>query len=257
MYAQHAQAKVHALATTTPRVRARTFKQVRRVAANGETPDVKDVAGAFETEMEAKKRRSDELRAQEKWMKVGTGEADCISCGYKYDPKQGDPEYPISPGTKFQDLPEDWNCPICGAAPKTFQVQEQEIAGFAVNQGYGFGTNSMTEGQKSGLIYGSLGIFFALFLCGYFLQQGGMHAWLPRAFWCLRDKARLRKASAVASPLRSAKARCAKYQVHGEFCLSRLATFCEETVLQSLLVHRQLIGATMSNGWHGKGVLLQ
>lgn len=35
-------------------------------------------------------------------MKVGTGEADCISCGYKYEPKVGDPEYPINPNTRFQ-----------------------------------------------------------------------------------------------------------------------------------------------------------
>jgi hypothetical protein len=69
-----------------------------------------------------------------------------------------------------QDLPSDWGCPTCGAAKATFQVQEQEIAGFAVNQQYGLGTNTMTAGQKSILIYGSLGLFFALFLAGYFLD---------------------------------------------------------------------------------------
>ena len=70
----------------------------------------------------------------------------------------------------MQELPQDWGCPVCGAQARTFQVQETEIAGFAANQGYGLGTNSMTEGQKSGLIYGSLLVFFILFLCGYFLQ---------------------------------------------------------------------------------------
>jgi hypothetical protein len=69
-----------------------------------------------------------------------------------------------------QDLPSDWGCPTCGAAKATFQVQEQEIAGFAVNQQYGLGTNTMTAGQKSILIYGSLAVFFALFLAGYFLD---------------------------------------------------------------------------------------
>lgn len=63
-----------------------------------------------------------------------------------------------------------WNCPVCGAEAKTFQVQETEVAGFAVNQGYGLGTNSMTSGQKSLLIYGSLAFFFVLFLLGYFLE---------------------------------------------------------------------------------------
>jgi hypothetical protein len=41
------------------------------------------------------------------------------------------------------------------------------VAGFAENQRYGLGTNSMTEGQKSGLIYGALAAFFVLFLAGY------------------------------------------------------------------------------------------
>ena len=58
-----------------------------------------------ESEAARKAARVAELRAQEKWMKVGTGEADCISCGYKYDPRKGDPEYPINPNTKFQVLP--------------------------------------------------------------------------------------------------------------------------------------------------------
>jgi hypothetical protein len=46
----------------------------------------------------------------------------------------------------------------------------QVVAGFAENQKYGFGTNSMTEAQKSLLIYGALGFFFALFLAGYALN---------------------------------------------------------------------------------------
>ncbi len=41
------------------------------------------------------------------------------------------------------------------------------VAGFAENQRYGLGTNSMTEAQKSLLIYGSLAVFFVLFLSGY------------------------------------------------------------------------------------------
>ena len=40
-------------------------------------------------------------------MKVGTGEAECKGCGYTYVPKQGDPEYPISPGVRFEQLPEE------------------------------------------------------------------------------------------------------------------------------------------------------
>ena len=42
------------------------------------------------------------LRAAEKFMTVGTGEAECIQCGYLYKPKDGDPEYPVAPKTQFQ-----------------------------------------------------------------------------------------------------------------------------------------------------------
>jgi len=68
----------------------------------------------------------------------------------------GDPEYPVPPGTQFQDLPGDWGCPVCGAGKATFRARAREIAGFAENQRYGLGTNSMTSGQKSGLIYGMM-----------------------------------------------------------------------------------------------------
>ena len=55
-----------------------------------------------DSEAMRKKQEADDLRKQEKFMKVGAGDADCISCGYHYDPKQGDPEYPVAAGTKFQ-----------------------------------------------------------------------------------------------------------------------------------------------------------
>ena len=42
----------------------------------------------------------------------------CLACSYIYDPVQGDPDNGVSPGTKFEDIPEDWVCPVCGV-PKT------------------------------------------------------------------------------------------------------------------------------------------
>ncbi|CAL8467741.1 g7279 [Coccomyxa elongata] len=123
-----------------------------------------------ESEAAQKKAEADRLRAAEKFMVVGTGEAVCAGCGYEYMPKNGDPEYPITPGTLFTDLPDDWNCPICGAEKQTFQSKAREIAGFAENQKYGLGTNSLTGGQKSLLIFGSLLLFFFLFLGGYFIE---------------------------------------------------------------------------------------
>lgn len=48
----------------------------------------------------------------------------CSVCGYVYDPNQGDPERGISPGTAFEDLPEDWVCPICGASKDQFTAED-------------------------------------------------------------------------------------------------------------------------------------
>ncbi|HCY83568.1 MAG TPA: rubredoxin [Desulfobacteraceae bacterium] len=46
---------------------------------------------------------------------------ECIPCGYVYDPKDGDPEGGIEPGTSFEDLPDDWCCPICGMGKDEFE----------------------------------------------------------------------------------------------------------------------------------------
>jgi rubredoxin len=45
----------------------------------------------------------------------------CEVCGYIYDPKAGDPDGSIAPGTNFKDLPEGWICPICGAGKDRFK----------------------------------------------------------------------------------------------------------------------------------------
>ena len=44
----------------------------------------------------------------------------CTVYGYVYDPEQRDPDNGIKPGTKFEDLPEDWECPVCGASKDEF-----------------------------------------------------------------------------------------------------------------------------------------
>lgn len=41
-------------------------------------------------------------------------------CGYVYDEAIGDPENGISAGTKFQDIPDDWTCPVCGLGKDMF-----------------------------------------------------------------------------------------------------------------------------------------
>lgn len=45
----------------------------------------------------------------------------CNLCGYVYDPELGDPDSGIAPGTKWEDVPEDWVCPECGAGKEDFE----------------------------------------------------------------------------------------------------------------------------------------
>ncbi len=45
----------------------------------------------------------------------------CTVCGYIYDPTKGDPTADIKPGTKFEDLPDDWVCPECGVGKDMFE----------------------------------------------------------------------------------------------------------------------------------------
>lgn len=44
----------------------------------------------------------------------------CNVCGYEYDPAAGDPESGIAPGTAFEDIPDDWTCPLCGVGKSDF-----------------------------------------------------------------------------------------------------------------------------------------
>lgn len=46
---------------------------------------------------------------------------ECTVCGFTYDEAIGDPENGIAPGTKWEDLPEDYTCPLCGVGKEDFQ----------------------------------------------------------------------------------------------------------------------------------------
>ena len=48
----------------------------------------------------------------------------CESCGFIYDPADGDPDGGIPPGTAFEDIPATWFCPVCGARKKDFTLYE-------------------------------------------------------------------------------------------------------------------------------------
>ncbi|WP_321519532.1 rubredoxin [uncultured Bacteroides sp.] len=45
----------------------------------------------------------------------------CLVCDYIYDPKKGDPDTGIEPGTAFEDLPDNWTCPNCGVGKEDFE----------------------------------------------------------------------------------------------------------------------------------------
>ena len=49
----------------------------------------------------------------------------CDVCGWIYDPEVGDPEGGIAPGTAFEDIPDDWVCPLCGVGKDDFSLVEE------------------------------------------------------------------------------------------------------------------------------------
>lgn len=48
----------------------------------------------------------------------------CEPCGYVYDPEEGDADGGIEPGTAFEDIPDDWVCPVCGLGKDVFVPEE-------------------------------------------------------------------------------------------------------------------------------------
>ncbi|TFG06279.1 rubredoxin [Candidatus Thorarchaeota archaeon] len=49
---------------------------------------------------------------------------ECMVCGWIYDEDIGDPDSGVAAGTKWDDLPEDWVCPMCGADRNDFELIE-------------------------------------------------------------------------------------------------------------------------------------
>jgi rubredoxin len=48
----------------------------------------------------------------------------CDTCGWVYDPEDGDPDGGLTPGTPFEEIPDDWQCPVCGARKRDFRAME-------------------------------------------------------------------------------------------------------------------------------------
>ena len=56
-----------------------------------------------------------EMEIMAKWV--------CNICGYIYDPEVGDPDNGVAAGTAWEDVPEDWVCPLCGVGKDQFSEQ--------------------------------------------------------------------------------------------------------------------------------------
>ncbi len=48
----------------------------------------------------------------------------CSVCGFIYEPKEGHQESGVTPGTKFEQIPENWTCPVCGAGKEAFNAEK-------------------------------------------------------------------------------------------------------------------------------------
>ena len=97
---------------------------------------------------------------------------ECRACGYVYEPDKGDSKAEVPPETPFTELPSNWRCPVCGV--KTTQFENigpiGKASGFQENLTYGLGVNKLTPTQKNLLIFGSLALFFLLFMSLYGIQ---------------------------------------------------------------------------------------
>jgi len=88
-----------------------TYAYYREVLC-GKTPPT---APSYRAPEPAVSDQPKEVKAMKKYV--------CSVCGYVYDPAVGDPDGGIAPGTAFEDIPEDWVCPVCGVSKDQFSEQ--------------------------------------------------------------------------------------------------------------------------------------
>ena len=98
---------------------------------------------------------------------------ECRSCGYIYDPLEGNKKLNIPQNTPFSKI--DGNtfaCPVCRAGKNFYKDigPKSKPSGFEENLTYGFGFNSLPPGQKNILIFGGLAFAAACFLSLYSLH---------------------------------------------------------------------------------------
>ena len=104
-------AKIVACQTLNQDAEPMTYAYYRDIK-HGRTPKT----AATYIELEPKKQTTEGETKMKKYK--------CIMCGYVYDPAAGDPDNGVQPGTAFEDLPDDWVCPDCGAGKDQFELGE-------------------------------------------------------------------------------------------------------------------------------------
>ena len=92
---------------------------------------------------------------------------ECRSCGYIYDPTEGNKKLNIPKGTPFSEIDgKTFACPVCRAGKNLYKDigPKEKPSGFEENLTYGFGFNGLPPGQKNILIFGGLAFAAACFL---------------------------------------------------------------------------------------------
>jgi len=98
---------------------------------------------------------------------------ECRSCGYIYDPAEGNKKLNIAKNTPFSAIDgKTFACPVCRAGKNLYKDigPREKPSGFEENLTYGFGFNSLPPGQKNILIFGGLAFAAACFLSLYSLH---------------------------------------------------------------------------------------
>ncbi len=84
----------------------------------------------YQTEMKGRAPKNAPTYIEQKKVEAAipppqTGKYKCLICGYIYDPVLGDEDSGIPPGTAFEDIPDDWSCPLCGAEKSDFEPLDE------------------------------------------------------------------------------------------------------------------------------------
>ena len=91
-----------------------------RAMWNPEDTDLAGIPALVKSLLQIQDEPEQQKESEDKKMKKYV----CGPCGYVYDPAVGDPDSGIAPGTAFEDLPDDWCCPVCGVSKDMFEPEE-------------------------------------------------------------------------------------------------------------------------------------